>query len=51
MDHLFLICALIGFQFADIENGEMIKDGDGMRTDQSYMAVLFKKCSRRPTYG
>ena len=35
----------------DIENGEMIKDADGMRTDHSYLAILFKKCSRRSTFG
>ena len=51
IDHLFLICAIVGFKFADVEKGEIIIDADGMRTDQSYLSVLYKKCMRRPTWS
>ena len=49
IDHLFLICALLGLSFQ--EDDSIIQDSEGMRTDQSKFAILFKKCMRRPTWS
>ena len=51
VQHNFLIAAITGFQFAEVPKGDVIKDSDGIRTDESYLAVLFKKCARRATFA